>query len=270
MIKPSLLFLLLLASCTLIAFHANAGESKKLDTIIKAHVNAMGGWKNWSQIESLRLNGKIERDGQIVDLCVIKKRPNKIRATLTIPITGSNEGTLQIIKAHDGKNGWSATRSAGDAPLNKQKLTDHEAQELLMDASVLPKLMQLWYIGTPMRILQSHTLSNEAFTIIEASPIKSDATYTFVLDANNTVTSYTYTTHDHHTTHIRLSRYQHIDGLYLPMQMEIDSKQTGISIMTTETVARGVGIYEDYFTREDKPNNHITTNDVNLTHVTIK
>ena len=53
---------------------------------------------------------------------------------------------MQMIPAHDGKHGWSAMRRTGEEALDKTKLTSEEAKALLNDASVLPKLIQLWRV----------------------------------------------------------------------------------------------------------------------------
>jgi hypothetical protein len=55
----------------------------------------MGGLRNWSQVESIRLSGTIERDGQTVDIVIIKKRPNQIRATVTIPLPNDPDNKVQ-------------------------------------------------------------------------------------------------------------------------------------------------------------------------------
>ncbi len=250
MIQKPLLFMLLLAGSMLISHQVSAELTPGARKVLKAHVDAMGGWKNWSQIESLRMTGTIERNGQQIEFCIIKKRPQQIRATLTIPIPGSDDEAMQMIRAHDGKHGWSAMRRAGEEALNKTTLSNDEAQALLNDASVLPKLIQLWRAGCPMQIIQHPTPNNGELTHIKATTKTADATYTFVLDQNHKVTAYTHTTQDQQTTQTQLSDYQQIDGLSLPMHTEIHSEQTGRSIMTTEAVTVGVGIYEDYFASE--------------------
>lgn len=240
---------MLLLACTMVlTYQASAIESPELREILKAHVDTMGGWMHWNDVESIRSTGTLERDGQQIEFCIIKKRPQQIRATLTIPIPESDDEAMQIIRAHDGKHGWSAIRRTGEEALNKTKLSDEEAHALLNDASVLPKLIQLWRAGAPMEILQHPSARNHECTTLKVTSTTADEIYTFVLDQNYKVTSYTYTTQDQQTTHTHLSHYEQVDGLYLPMHMEIHSEQTGRSIMTTEAIVIGVGIYKDYFT----------------------
>ena len=82
----------------------------------------MGGLANWSQIESIQLNGTIERDGKTVDFVIIKKRPDQIRATVTMPVPGKEDEAIQLIRAHDGKSAWTATRLSGAPEMQKEKL----------------------------------------------------------------------------------------------------------------------------------------------------
>jgi len=256
MIKPPLLFMLFLAGSIVVAHQVSAYEQPALQKILKAHVDTMGGWMHWNDVESIRSTGTLERDGQQIEFCIIKKRPQQIRATLTIPIPGNDDEAIQMIRAHDGKHGWSAMRRTGEDALNKTTLSDEEAQTLLNDASALPKLIQLWRAGCPMQIIQNASPNNGEHTKIKATPATSGESYTFVLDQNHRVTTYTHTTHDQQTTQTQLSDYQKVDGIYLPMHVKIHSEQTGRSVMTTETVTVGVGIYEDYFASQDTETTH--------------
>jgi hypothetical protein len=89
---------------------ANAEDSQtSVNEILRKHFEAMGGLNNWNRIESIQMNGTIERDGQTVDIVIVKKRPDQIRATVTVPIPGKENEAFQIIRAHDGKTAWTAT-----------------------------------------------------------------------------------------------------------------------------------------------------------------
>ncbi len=147
-----LLFLVLLT----LGLHslARAADEPELNDILTQHWEAMGGMRNWSKVESIRLNGTIERDGQIVDICIVKKRPNQIRATITLPLPGSEEEKLQVIRAHDGETAWTATRLAGAPVMKKEELPPEAAAELLADAGVLPRLIKLWREGVELELLE--------------------------------------------------------------------------------------------------------------------
>ena len=101
-------------SLLLSALHsaATAANDPRVNEILSKHQEAMGGLTNWSQIESIQLNGTGERDGKTVDVVIIKKRPNQIRATVTLPVPGKEDEAIQLIRAHDGKSAWTANRLA--------------------------------------------------------------------------------------------------------------------------------------------------------------
>jgi hypothetical protein len=248
MIKRPLLFMLLLAATMVLTYQASATENPQLRKILKAHADAMGGWKNWSQIESIRQTGNIERDGQTIEFCIVKKRPHQIRATITIPIPGSDNEAMQMIQAHDGKQAWSATRRAGGQELNQQKLTGQAAADLLAEATVLPSLIHLWRSGATLDRLPNSTQAGQEQIVIQATPTDTSSVYTFYLHSENfRVLHYTQLNTDGTNIQTTLNHYRTFNGLLFPETTRIESKQTGISSMVTHDIEIGIGIYDDYF-----------------------
>ena len=185
MIKRPLLFMLFHAVTMVLTHQASATESPELRKLIKAHVDAMGGWKNWYAIESIRLTGNIERDGQTIEFCIVKKRPQQIRATITIPIPGSDNEAMQMIRAHDGKQAWAATRRAGAQELKQQKITGQAAADLLAEATVLPSLIHLWRSGATLDRRPNSTEAGQELIVIQATPTDTSSVYTFYLHIDN-------------------------------------------------------------------------------------
>jgi hypothetical protein len=222
-------------------------EDPELRRILDAHVKAMGGWANWNRVESLRLTGTIERDGKLVDFCIIKKRPNQIRATLTLPLPGNEDEKVQIIRAHDGKQAWTATRLAGEQELRAEELDKAQADELLADAGVLPRLMHLWQSGVPLELLEPARLDDLAVDVIRARPEDGDATVTFFLSqkTGRVIRYETVTTAD--TVLTRLDAYRHEEDVLIPGTLTIRGSRTGLSVMNTASVVVGVGVHREYF-----------------------
>ena len=248
MIKRPLLFMLLLAGTMVLTYQASATESPELRELIKAHVDAMGGWKNWDAVESIRLTGNIERDGQSIEFCIVKKRPHQIRATITIPIPGSDKEAMQMIRAHNGKQAWAATRRAGAQELKQQKITGQAAADLLAEATVLPSLIHLWRSGATLDRRPNSTEAGQEHIVIQATPEKSDSVYTFYLHSKNLrILHYTQLSSDGTSTRTTFDVYQPRNGLLFPEKTRIESEQTGTSIMLTRNVEIGIGIYDDYF-----------------------
>ena len=185
MIKRPLLFMLFHAVTMVLTHQASATESPELRKLIKAHVDAMGGWKNWYAIESIRLTGNIERDGQTIEFCIVKKRPQQIRATITIPIPGSDNEAMQMIRAHDGKQAWAATRRAGAQELKQQKITGQAAADLLAEATVLPSLIHLWRSGATLDRRPNSTEAGQELIVIQPTPTDTSSVYTFYLHIDN-------------------------------------------------------------------------------------
>ena len=235
-------------SLTLVYSAANATEDRTLNEILQKHLEAMGGLNNWNRIESIQFNGTIELAGQTVDIVVVKKRPNQIRATVTIPIPGKEDEAFQIIRAHDGRTAWTATRLAGAPQMRKEALPKEAADELLADAGVLPPLIKLWRNGAKLELAGEETIDGTTHFAIRVTPDKLPNEYTFHVSAESfLVTQYKSTSPSNGTTVTLLKDYTKQHNVRIPKVNIIQSQQTGDSIMTTSSIKIGVGIYEEYF-----------------------
>ena len=225
-----------------------AANEPRLNEILSKHLEAMGGLTNWSQIESIQLNGTIERDGKTVDVVIIKKRPNQIRATVTVPVPGKEGEAMQLIRAHDGKSAWTANRLAGAPEMQKEELPPEAADQLLADAGVMPRLIKFWREGAKLELLNSKTIDGTRCYVVEASPEKMRNKYTFYIsDETYLVTHYENVHPTNGRTITQLNDYNSDNGILTPMVYVIENEQTGRSVMTTNSIKFGVGIYEDYF-----------------------
>jgi outer membrane lipoprotein-sorting protein len=226
---------------------AATAEEPTLNEILQKHLEAMGGLRNWSQVESIRLSGTIERDGQTVDIVIIKKRPNQIRATVTIPLPNDPDNKVQIIRAHDGKNAWTATRLAGNQEMVKKPITGQDADDLLADAGVLPPLIGLWRGGEKITLIDSDSFEGESAFVIEVKANDESHKQRFYLSTDSFRTIGRVTYEPTGITKTILSDYQENGGVYLPSCSLITAQSTGQSKMQTQSIKIGVGIYEEYF-----------------------
>ena len=237
-------------SLLLSALHsaATAANDPRVNEILSKHLEAMGGLTNWSQIESIQLNGTVERDGKTVDVVIIKKRPNQIRATVTMPVPGKEDEAMQLIRAHDGKSAWTATRLAGAPEMQKEELPPEAADQLLADAGVMPRLIKFWREGAKLELLNSKTIDGTRRYVVEANPEGTRNKYTFYIsDETYLVTHYENDHPENGRTITQQSDYNSDHGILIPMVSVIENEQTGRSVMTTSSIKFGVGIYEDYF-----------------------
>lgn len=245
----SILLVTLLTST--LQHHALATVVPELRSILYKHWDAIGGMANWNRVESILINSKVEREGQVVDLCVVKKRPDQIRATVTVPLPGSEDNSLQIIRAHDGKQGWTATRLAGAPDMHQEILSEDAAAELSADASVLPRLIQLWREGVALELTEPTSIQGESMITIRTPIDEVGSRETFFLSAE----SFLLAAHEKEyptsgTTRMSYSNYEKHGDILLPRQSIIESSLTGRSVVTTESVEIGVGIYEEYFSKD--------------------
>lgn len=229
--------------------HSRAESTPSLNALMTRHTEAIGGLLNWSRVESILLLGTVERDGQSAEIVIVKKRPNKIRATVTLPIPGTEGEYVQIIRAHDGKTGWTATRRAGAKETVKTELDPTEAAGLLSDAGVLPKLLQLWRSNEPLKLLGRSVIEEQTVYILEWDDGNSETRHRFYLDVNSyrTVAHEVQTPAD--TILTKFSGHEAFRGVYLPTRADITAATTGLSVLLTESVEIGVGIYNRYFSR---------------------
>jgi outer membrane lipoprotein-sorting protein len=237
-------------SLLLSALHsaATAANDPRVNEILSKHLEAMGGLTNWSQVESIQLNGTVERDGKTVDVVIIKKRPNQIRATVTLPVPGKEDEAMQLIRAHDGKSAWTATRLAGAPEMQKEELPPEAADQLLADAGVMPLLIKFWREGAKLELLNSKTIDGTRRYVVEANPEGTRNKYTFYIsDETYLVTHYENDHPENGRTITQLNDYNSDHGILIPMVNVIENEQTGRSVMTTSSIKFGVGIYEDYF-----------------------
>mgnify|MGYP000504164949 CR=1 FL=1 len=253
MLQPKLLFMLGLGICAYISQQLNATELENLslDEIMHFHIEAMGGLYNWQKIESIRLAGTVERDGQHADIVIIKKRPDKIRATVTIPIPGNKDSMFQLIRAHDGTTAWTATRQAGTLPTIQNELDDQSAANLLSDAGVMPKLMKHWRQGAKLRLLDPTQINGENAYTIQYDDLLADVTHTFYLSAKHFMTLCDKTEVAGTTTTTYIHSYQKHHNVFIPTSASVQSNEGIQSLLNTNSIEIGVGIYNDYFSIDE-------------------
>ena len=228
---------------------AQADEATELQRILKAHVDAMGGWSAWNKVESIRLTGTIERDDQLLDYCLIKKRPDKIRMTITMPLPDKVKEDVQLIRAYDGKTAWTATRMAGGDTLARQTLTDDAASDLIDEAHVLPKLMYLCQTNAELKKTATMTYEGKVLHVIHATlknnPEKHYEIY--LADETHLVSKSIAYKDGEIVSSATLSGAEAIAEITVAKTLHLHSPSAGSTLMQIEDVTIGVGIYEEYF-----------------------
>ena len=223
-------------------------EEHELRSILSKHWEAVGGMRNWSKIESIQLNSTVEREGKIVDICIVKKEPNQIRATVTLPIPGDEENELQIIRAHNGETAWTATRVAGAETMTQEELSPEAARQLLIDAGVLPPLIKVWREGTELELAQSATVDEQSCFVIQTVDTGPSRTTFYVNSESFDLVGYEFHDASGKTNRTTIRDYKSVSGIRLPKTTIIESPDTGRSTVTLVSAKVGVGIFREYFT----------------------
>lgn len=128
-----------------------------------------------------------------------------------------------------------------------KELPPEAAAELLADAGVLPRLIKLWSEGAEFELLDPKTIHGEnAHGLKVTTPAAHQRTFylstdTYKLIAHESVDS------DGNTTRTMITEYVQEAGVLIPSSSIIESPNTGVSSMTTNSVEVGVGIYDEYF-----------------------
>lgn len=242
--------LTLLAALFALPAISTASEDPTLNTILQKHLEAMGGLNNWSQVESIRMSGTVERNGQVVDIVIVKKRPDQIRATVTIPHPSDPDLAVQLIRAHDGKTAWTATRAAGAPKITQTILTGDAASELLESAGVLPPLIKEWRTGAEIKLLGTHRSGNQSAFVIESS-LESGRTHTYYLSTETYLTTQRESENNAARLVSYLEDYKAAHGITIPMKTRLQNSTAGESIITFDSIELGVGIYDEYFEAND-------------------
>ncbi|PXA03758.1 hypothetical protein DDZ13_10725 [Coraliomargarita sinensis] len=244
----------LVFTCLSLAFSSLslAVEDPQLRETLNKHWEAMGG-NNWLKVESIRLSGTIERNGRAADICIVKKRPNQIRATVTLPLPGGEDEKLQVIRAHDGEAAWTATRLAGAPVMKKDPLPPDAAAELLADAGVLPPLIKLWREGGKLKRSTPETKGALTLIPISSQPGNGETSHVFYLNHETHLLHAIENRTTHSVTKTTFADYTWEAGVRLAKTSKVESSETGHSKLETKSIQIGVGIYDEYFSSTGGP-----------------
>jgi hypothetical protein len=133
--------------------------------------------------------------------------------------------------------------------LIKEELPAQAAAQLLIDAGVLTKLIEMRRNGATLELLHPTKIGYEfAYTIL-ANPKDSDSTFTFYLSAETLRTVQYSETDTTGTTMTQVKDYEVHNAVYLPTISIIAASQAGHSTIRTYSIEVGVGIYEEYFSQ---------------------
>ncbi len=100
-------------------------SSQTVDELIAKNIEAMGGYKKWKSIQSMKITGLIQTQGMEMPFVRYAKRPNLLRI----------EATMQgqtMIQAYDGKTPWWIFPFMGST--DPQKMPPDQAEDFIQQA----------------------------------------------------------------------------------------------------------------------------------------
>ncbi len=255
--KISLLIISFLAIGTVTS---GRGEALELRKILQGHVTAMGGWRSWNEVASIKLSGTIAQgDESPVDFVMVKKIPKQIRVTVTVPVPyGKEDETLQFIRALDNENAWMAIRPSGTMPLDKKPLNDSARDDLIAESIILPELMHYMQTADKLEITEAVKRPDNTYQYkIAVFPERKtkDNYYVVSLNDKDFFVSSIETIKDGSMVATKwLEDYTDVDGIKHPTKIRTSSAKARDSILQIENITKGVGIYDEYF-EQNKPKN---------------
>jgi outer membrane lipoprotein-sorting protein len=254
-VKPYVLLIFSLLS--LLSIQAEGlSDPKPLSVyqILQKNAEVMGGWFSWEQIESFQQNGTLHRDNIDVNYVSVRKRPNNIRMTLTLPPASESSDAIQIIRAYNGDKAWSATRTVGQMKTTPTLLDSESTKAMHNDASILPVLMRLSKSDAKFEL--TNTITNETgitFYQLTASTKEAGQTYALYVSAETFLLErYEELKDGVVLASVEQSNFQSLaSGVKIPHTILITAQTTSTTRIEIEHTEIGVGIYDEYF--EIKP-----------------
>lgn len=259
-----LLLASLLSTSLLGQANPSATPAPTLDVyeIIAKNAQAMGGWRQWESIQSIRQTGQLQRGEISVDYVVIRKRPDSMRMTLTLPPMHEGADQIQVIRACDGKAAWSATRKMGEIPTTPLPLDPQSTTDILADASFLPILMRLKQQDARFEKIgiNSEKTNSPCYEVV-ARPINSELSYRLFISCEDfLVQHYEIQRSEEVIVSVEQKAFQQIEAIKVPTNTRLVEAHTGATSMQVLDTEIGVGIYDDYFLEPSKNKANVARN----------
>ncbi len=235
-----LLLLSSLACARLLTAEPTASSRElSLPEILAGYVKAQGGSAYIDSIETLRMEGTIEQDGQQLSFVQVKKQPDLIRMTVTL-------NGMELIMGYNGETAWQTVRQRRQAV----ELTGPARENLIRNAAMFNQLYQPHnphvvrayagsdeFEGRPVYLIDV-TLENgstERYTIDQETFLDYRLEYSEVVDGSE------------HQVEYRYQDIRRLDRLQLPFRVESYRDGELVSVITLESIRLDAGVYLPYF-----------------------
>lgn len=219
-----------------------------ISEILAKHVTAYGGWKNLNRVESIRLSGEITREGSSSPIVILKKRTNKIRATITVPSPWDNNLFIQSIRGYDGNQGWMSTRVAGTMDHERSLLKENQETELYVESGVTNLLIKLQQDNALMELENIQPFQQQECWKIKASfKNKSKEFMLYISTKSFALLGYDITHSDKTSTRVIYDNFISQSGVIIPRKLTTINEATGQTSFIAQNIDVGIGIHREYF-----------------------
>ncbi len=240
----------ILFSFTLSAHASNKqkeAEPIELAEILAGYFEAQGGLEYIEGINGLRLSGSIRSEDTTLPFVQIKKRPNKLRFTITYPNTSSsNAPGVEIIMGYNGDVAWQTIRQREQAV----ELTGRERSNFIREAALFSHLYQPTNKNVLISYLGEGEVDGQAVYRLKVT-LEDGHTLIYSVDQERFLDLQIETSFEHEGDTIsNVSKFQDFRKVgQLEIPFHITSIENGQEqyVITLDNVDVNPGIYNDYF-----------------------
>ena len=244
----------ILSLCLLLAasFPAHANEDPELQRILKVHVDAMGGWRAWNKVESIRYIGVITQNDVKYRFCSLKKAPNLVRTTVDIPQKNGNY-KMQLVVLHDGENYWQTKKFNGIIDGFKKILDNEKILAIDIDSGIMPFLLQ------PLSV----EFKKSKYSYSRLTEINEETTSIEIIDGENTTIIAKLSNSDmmlksivakyngHFVTELEYLDFDIVSEIKIPVEIKIKNSNKIESVINIESISLNIGVDNHYFIPKD-------------------
>ncbi len=232
---------------------AQTAGAYDINRVMREYQRAYGGMRRIGEIQSIRICGTLEQQGDSYTLSVLKKRPNLIR----VDIQNAN---LRLTQAYNGRHAWQ--QSITGAKDQVLYLSFTEARTLIRQSQFVPALLSYGSRGSDIEFEGAETTAGR--TLLKLKVGLGRGSYHYVwLDSNTYLEARAIEeTPGQPTLETRYAEYAPEQGLPVARAVEHYIDGTLVSRMKISEVQLNLGLVRVPFEPPRKPENPEPTREI--------
>jgi len=216
-------------------------SAQTLDEILKSYYEARGGYDQVKAVKSMKATGKQMMQGIEIPFTFYQKRPNLLRAELTV------QGQA-IIQGYDGETAWLINPLTGST--DPQTLPEEQAKQIIEQADMDGHLFDYKEKGHTVELIGKEDMEGTEVFKLKVTLKDGDIRYDF-LDAEYFVELKVTAKIVRQETEIEvdtyMSDYKEVGGLMIAHSMETRRGGTTVSQITMDTIELDVEVDDSMF-----------------------